>query len=92
MDMSFALAHKNGKYYHLSEREGKRLTLSKASLGLFVHGVLSNRGEVIQLWPFAPQYTRSCVLAVVAFTPEDKTKFENETGFVLVDPPIIKLN
>ncbi len=90
--MSFVLQNKGGQYWHISEREGRRLWLSKARLGEFVYEVLKRGGEVIQLWPFNPQFERSAVYPVVAMTRAQRDKFEAETGFILVDPPRVTVS
>ena len=89
--MSHALAHQGGRYYHIAEHEGRRLTLSKASLGEFVFEVLNCGGEIMQLWPFAPKWKRSPVYPVVAMTPKMRDEFVEATGFLLVDPPKISV-
>lgn len=90
--MGIALENKGGLYWHISERAGKRLNMSKASLGLFCFEVMRGGGEIIQLWPFAPQYDRSAVYPIVAMTQAQRDKFEADTGFVLVTPPKVHLN
>lgn len=86
------LEARGGKWMTLSEREGRRLTLSKASLGEFVYEVLKAGGEIAQLWAFNATFDRSQVLPVVAMTPAMRDAFEAKTGWKLVDPPTIHVN
>lgn len=92
--MSTVLKNRGGQYYHCADtpRPYKTLKLSKNSLGEFVAGIMSHNGEIIRLWNMFGTVPRSCVVAVVAITPEDKEKFERETGFLLQVPTEAKLN
>ncbi|WP_207183951.1 hypothetical protein [Methylobacterium indicum] len=92
LQMTPMLAQQGGRYYHIAEHEGRRLTLSKASLGEFVFEILSRGGEIMQLWPFAPKWKRSPVYPVVAMTPKMRDEFVEATGFLLVDPPRLSID
>ncbi len=86
------LKARGGQWWHISEREGRRLYLSKARLGEFVYEVIKHGGEVHHLWPFNAHFDRSPVYPVVAMTPAQRDELERATGFKLVPPPTIKLN
>lgn len=76
----------------LSERQGKQVNLSKASLGDFVFTILRNRGDIYTLWAFAPDAPRSAVFPSFKLTIEAKNKIQNETKFVIVPPARIVLS
>lgn len=90
-EMSFMLKQRGGQYYHLAEREGRHLSLTKSALGDFVFEVMRRGGEVIQLYSFNHFYPRSSVFAVVAMRPCDKAEFEAASKFKLVEPPQIQV-
>jgi hypothetical protein len=68
------------------------LSLSKASMSRFVMFCLTNRIEIGDIYPFAPDYPRSQVSASVRLKPEQFAAFEAETGGKLRKPPRISLN
>lgn len=75
-----------------SERRGKPTTLSKASLGDFIHSVLSCGGEISSIWPFQPSYPRSAVFYRVRLSLAQKEKLEAETPYRFDPPPVARLN
>ena len=81
------------KHYHLGEYRmgGKRVNLSKASLGEFCYEALKCGAEIYQLWSFSPNHHRSVVYPAVKATDEQIT-YLREIGYNFVDPTMIKLN
>ena len=79
------------KPYHLSEHKGKRINLSKASLGEFCYEALKCGAEIYQLWAFNHNYHRSAVYPAIRAT-EEQVAYLREIGYDFVDPPVIKLN
>jgi len=75
-----------------SERNGRFLTLSKASLGDFVHAVLTHGGDITNFFVMNPKVPRSAVYARVFLTIEAKEAIERETTFRFTPPPVVKLN
>jgi hypothetical protein len=79
------------KPYHLSEHDGKRIRLSKNSLGEFCYHALKCGADVYQLWAFNPDYKGSAVYPALKMTDEQK-KYMEEQGYIFSDPPTISLN
>ena len=80
------------QYYHLNEHQGKHPNFSKNSLGQFVYDVLRFGGDIHQLWAFNIRYPRSAVYPVISLHPDKAEQFQQETGYLLTNPPKIKLN
>lgn len=81
------------KPYHLAEyhQGGKRVNLSKASLGEFCYEVLKCGADIYQLWAFNPNYHRSAVYPAIKAT-DKQVAYLRELGYNFVDPPTIKVN
>jgi len=79
------------KPYHISETEGKRVNLSKSSLGSFCYHALKCGADVYQLWAFNPNFERSAVFPAIKAT-QKQIDYLKEQGYVFVDPPQIKVN
>lgn len=79
------------KPYHLADHGGKRINLSKASLGEFCYEVLKCGADIYQLWAFNPNYHRSAVYPVIKAT-DKQVAYLRELGYIFIDPPVIKLN
>jgi hypothetical protein len=77
--------------YHLSERGGKRLSLSKTSLGEFCYHVLRCGADIYQLWALNHNYDRSAVYPAIKATDE-QVEHLRSLGYDFVNPPAIKLN
>lgn len=81
---------KNGaKWWHSADDASPNL--SKASLGLFFHTVLSAGAQIGEVWPFNRHYNRSIVLVTVFATDEMIREIEEKTKFRFVSPPTIKV-
>lgn len=83
--------HKPKKPYHLSERGGKRINLSKKSLGEFTYHALRCGADLYQLWAFNHHYERSAVYPAIKATDE-QIEYLRSQGYDFVDPPTINLN
>jgi hypothetical protein len=85
-----------GKRWYHCDTYGKKpqrhLTMSKASLGTFLEAALRHNGEIGSFWTMNPKFKTSSVLATVRFKDEDAKAFQEETGFLLSDPPRVSLN
>lgn len=79
------------KPYHIHERDGKRISLSKASLGEFCYHALKCGADIYQLWAFNHKYDRSAVYPAIKATGE-QVEYLHSVGYVFVDPPKINLN
>lgn len=79
------------KPYHLTDHSGKRITLTKASLGYFCYEVLKCGASIYQLWAFNPKYNRSPVYPAIEATDE-QIAYLRSLGYDFVDPPRIHLN
>lgn len=79
------------KPYHLADYGGKRITLSKSSLGEFCFHALSCGAEIYQLWAFSPSYKRSPVYPAISAT-DKQIEYLRNLGYNFIDPPTIKLN
>lgn len=79
------------KPWHISEREGTRIRLSKASLGEFCYHALSCGVDIYQLWAFNPNYKGSSVYPAIQATEEQVEKLR-EFGYVFVAPPTVRVN
>lgn len=79
------------KFYHLSERSGKRVSLSKSSLGEFCFNVLSCGASIYQLWPFNPSHHGSAVYPAIKAT-DAQIEHLKSLGYDFVAPPTIKVN
>ncbi len=75
-----------------SERNGRQLTLSKASLGDFVYAVLSNGGDVSSFFCLNHNYSRASVFSRVRLSLKAKKKIEEDTAFRFDPPPVPHLN
>jgi hypothetical protein len=81
------------KPYHLAEfhQGGKRVNLSKASLGEFCYEVLKCGADIYQLWAFSHQHHRSAVYPAIKAT-DKQVAYLRELGYNFIDPPKINLN
>lgn len=79
------------KPYHISEREGRCINLSKKSLGEFCYHALRCGADIYQLWAFNNNYDRSAVYPAIKAT-DDQIQYLKSVGYIFVNPPIIKLN
>lgn len=81
------------KPYHLAEyhQGGKRVNLSKSSLGEFCYEALKCGADVYQLWAFNHNYNRSAVYPAIKATQE-QIDYLRSLGYNFVDPPVLKLN
>lgn len=77
--------------YHIHEHDGKRINLSKASLGDFCYHALSCGVDIYQLWAMSPNYHRSAVYPAIKAT-EVQIEHLKSLGYIFVDPPKINLN
>ena len=68
------------------------LTLTGASMQRFVMFCLTNRIEIGDIYPFAPDYPRSQVSAAIRIHPNQIPEFERVVRAKLRTPPRIKLN
>lgn len=89
--LNSTLRMKAKKPYHLSERGGKRISLSKSSLGEFCYHALRCGADIYQLWAFNPNFDRSAVYPAIKATDE-QVDYLRSLGYDFVDPPTIKLN
>lgn len=83
--------YKEKKPYHLHDHDGKRIKLSKASLGEFCYHALKCGADIYQLWAFNHNYERSAVYPAIKATDE-QIQYLRDVGYVFIDPPTIKLN
>jgi hypothetical protein len=81
----------NKKAYHISEREGKQVNLSKASLGNFVYHALKCSAEIYQLWAFNPNYERSSVFPAIKAN-QKQLDYLGEQGYYFVEPAKLNVN
>ena len=79
------------KPYHIHEHDGKRISLSKTSLGEFCYHALKCGADIYQLWAFNHKYDRSAVYPAIHATDE-QIEYLRSVGYVFVDPPKINLN
>ena len=76
--------------YHITEVGGKRVSMSKSSLGHFMYHALKCGADVYQMWAFAPQYDRSAVYPAINATPE-QVDYLKEQGYMFRPPPTVKV-
>jgi len=79
-----------GRWYHTNDGEGPNL--SKASLGLFFHTLISKGAYIGEIFCLQPQYHQAAIQVTVYMTEEMKNEIEQETKFRFRDPPKINLN
>lgn len=70
----------------------KSVALQKKSIGDFIYYALRNGAEIGTIWPLNPDHHGSYVGITLKIHPDNIKKFEEESGFGLVEPPQIKLN
>lgn len=75
-----------------SERRGKATKLSKASLGEFVHAVLSAGGDITNFFTLNKDFKGSSVFIRVFLSLAQKEKIEAETPYRFDPPPYVKLH
>jgi hypothetical protein len=71
-----------------SERRGRGVSLSKASLGEFAYVVLSHGGDITNYFVMWPKVKRSAVFIRVKLTITAKEAIEAETAFRFDPPPV----
>lgn len=74
------------------ERGLKPLSFRKKVLGEFLYYALKCDAEIGSVWCLNRNFHGSWVGASLLIKPENIEKFEEESGFGLRNPPIIKLN
>jgi hypothetical protein len=89
------MSYEEQKPYHLAEyhtdNKGKRVNLSKASLGDFCYHALLCGAEIYQLWAFNHNYKRSAVYPAIKAT-QKQVDYLAEQGYNFVEPVTFKLN
>lgn len=68
------------------------LSLTKASMARFMIYCLKNNILIGDIYALNPKYERSLVCAAVCLRPEHIEEFTRETGGVLTEPAVFKLN
>jgi hypothetical protein len=74
-----------------SEHDGKKLTLSKSSLGEFCAAVLSHGGDISNFFCMWPDIPRSAVFARVKLSLDAKKAIEASTPWRFDPPPVVKV-
>lgn len=68
------------------------LSLTKASMARFMIYCLKKNIKIGDIYALNPNYERSLVCAAVCLRPEQIEEFTRETGGVLREPAVFKLN
>ena len=72
--------------------EGKKLNLSKASMGLFLYSLMKCDGEIGSVYVMNRNYERSYSQASIKIHPNKIKDFEEMTGMKLEDIPQLRIN
>ena len=75
-----------------SERRGKPVSMSKGSLGAFVHAILSNGGDITNFFTLDYTYPRASVFTRVFLSLDAKAKIEADTEYRFDPPPVAHVN
>jgi hypothetical protein len=75
-----------------SERRGKIVGMSKASLGNFVYAVLSCGGDITNFFCLQPSYRNASVYVRVHLSMKQKSFIEETTEYRFDPPPVISVS
>lgn len=70
--------------------DGKKLSLTKASLGAFAESLLRNGGQMLSTFVMRPDFPGSYVQAMVTVPEEAIEKVQTETGIIFERPAELK--